>query len=79
VDLLSTSEVGLNTKITSFLHMFNATEAGLKAYVFKSLVSLCQREGQLDIMVQRARNIEQEQAPWELTVDERKDLFLSVA
>lgn len=41
VDLLSTSNVALNTKITSFLHMFNATHNGLKAYVFKTLVTLC--------------------------------------
>lgn len=40
--------------------MFNATEQGLKAYVFKTLVALCQKEGQLDILVQRARNVEQE-------------------
>lgn len=59
--------------------MFNATEQGLKAYVFKTLVTLCHKEGQLDILVQRARNVELEQAQWQLTVDERKDLFLSVA
>jgi hypothetical protein len=59
--------------------MYNSTQKGLKALVFKTLVSLCQREGQLDIIVQKARNVEHEQAQWELTADERKDLFLSVA
>ncbi len=79
VELLSGSGVALGTKITSFLHMYNSTQKGLKAFVFKTLVSLCQREGQLDIIVQKARNVEHEQAQWELTADERKDLFLSVA
>lgn len=58
VDLLCQSDFALSAKITSFLHMYNATSQGLKAYVFKTLVSLCQKEGQLDILVQRARNVE---------------------
>jgi len=45
VELLLGSGVALGTKITSFLHMYNSTHKGLKAFVFKTLVSLCQREG----------------------------------
>jgi hypothetical protein len=37
--------------------MYNATQGGLKAYVFKSLVTLCQKEGQIEILVMRARNV----------------------
>jgi hypothetical protein len=56
--LLADSKTALNHKVTSLLHMFNAMQKGLKAYVFKTLVALCQREGQLEILVQRARNVE---------------------
>lgn len=79
MDLLVKSDFALNSKITSFLHAFNAMQNGLKAHVFKTLVSLCQKEGQLEILVHRARNVEQESATWKLTDDERKDLYLSVA
>jgi hypothetical protein len=43
------------------------------------MVTLCQKEGQLDILIQKARNIEADSANWSLTTDERKDLYFSVA
>jgi hypothetical protein len=59
--------------------MFNSTSKGLKALVFKTLVKLCQEEGSLDIIVQKARSVEKDSADWDLSLDEKKDLLLSIA
>lgn len=80
IELLSNAaNVNLHTKVTSFLQMYNATQDGMRALVFMAFVKILQKENQLEIMVQRARNIEQEQASWNLTSEERKELFLTVA
>lgn len=46
VDLLADTEsVPIPAKVTSFLHLYNATDRGLKAYVFKTFVRICQQAG----------------------------------
>lgn len=77
--LANAQNVNLHSKVTSFLQIFNATQGGLKAYIFKTFVRILQQAGQLEIMAQRARNIEQEQQSWNLSYDEKKELYLSVA
>lgn len=42
-------------------------------------MNLCQKEGQLEILVQKARAVESDSADWELLPEERKDLLLSIA
>lgn len=79
VDLIRQSESGLATKINILLYMFNGTSHGMKATVFRAMVQLCQEEGQLEILIQKARNVVAESASWQLTGDERKSLYLSVA
>jgi hypothetical protein len=59
--------------------MYNSTQEGMKAQVFKTLVEVCQQEGQIDILIQRARAVEQESSSWNLSTEEKKDLYLSVA
>jgi hypothetical protein len=59
--------------------MYNATTKGLKALSFTVLLNLLQAEGCFDIIVQRARAIDQDSKNWDLTADERKELLLSVA
>ena len=79
VDLICGSKSTLTTKINILLYMFNATTHGMKANVFRAMVELCQREGQLEILNQKARNVVAESESWQLTGDERKNLYLSVA
>ena len=52
---------------------------GFKAIVFTQLCQLCQRENSLSIIVERARNVEQEAQEWNLTLEEKQQLFLSIA
>lgn len=71
--------MSINAKVVTFLQMYNSTQEGMKAQVFKTLVEVCQQEGQIDILIQRARAVEQESSSWNLSTEEKKDLYLSVA
>ena len=51
----------------------------MKAQVFKTLVDVCQQENQIEILIQRARAVEQESSSWNLNTEEKKDLYFSVA
>jgi hypothetical protein len=77
--LASSKNYSISVKVGCLLHMFNSTSKGLKAMVFKTLVKLCQQEGSLDIIVQKARSVEKDSADWNLSLDEKKDLLLSIA
>jgi len=52
---------------------------GFKALVFTRLCELCKRENSLSIIIERARNVEQEAQQWQLTLEEKQELFLSIA
>ena len=52
---------------------------GLKAHIYGELVDLVSREDSLEIIVERARNIEKESAKWNLSQDERRTLYKKVA
>lgn len=81
IDLLLPSDYSLNIKVTILVQLYNSVEtnSGLKAFAFQKLVELCTRESCLEIMIGKAHDIVNESKEWNLTIDERRDLYMTVA
>jgi hypothetical protein len=73
--LIKCPNFSVQSKVTSLLHMYNACQKGIKALIFIRLTKLCSDEGCFDILSSRARDVVREQEPWELTIDEQKELY----
>ena len=80
--LISEAEdVTTQTKVTSFLHMYNTCQGGgIKALIFVTLVELTSKCGCFEILSQRAHETEQESKAWgEMTISERQMLYQRIA
>ena len=80
-EILLESGYSLNIKINALVQLYNSVRStsGLKAYAFEKLVELCTKESCLEIMIGKARTIVEESKEWDLTVDERRSLYRTVA
>ena len=81
IEALLESDFSLNVKISALVQLYNSVSArkGLKAYAFEKLVELCAKENCLEIMIGKARTIVDESKEWDLTDDERRSLYRTVA
>lgn len=51
----------------------------MKAFTYEQIVEVCDKDNCLDIISDRAANIEKESKEWKLTQDERRSLYKTVA
>lgn len=81
MELIVNSDYQLAVKVNSLVHVYGifSNTNGFKALVFAQLCQLCQRQNNLSIIVERARNVEQEAQEWTLTLAEKQELLLTIA
>lgn len=51
----------------------------MKGFAFEKLVEICSVDNCLEIMVEKARTIVEDSSKWDLTIDEKRSLFRTVA
>jgi hypothetical protein len=63
------------------LHIFSIFDerSGLKGVVFQRLFELCDKNGQLKIIVENLKKVEEISKEWAMSIDERRDLYRSCA
>jgi len=78
--LCDESQYSLKIKIDCLVQLFNSvvTNTGIKAGAFVRLTQLCHLEGCFDIIAQRAKTIVKDASAWNLTKEERRNLFRQV-
>ena len=71
----------LSIKINALVQLHNTVgkRSGLKAYAVEQLVSLCASESCLEIMVNKARSVVADSKDRDLTPEERRSLYKTVA
>ncbi len=69
------------TNIYRVLHIFSIFDekSGIKGIVFQRLFELCDRNDQLKIIVENVKNIEEISKDWELSLEERRQLYRACA
>lgn len=79
--LIEESEYPLSIKVNSVLHIFSIFEekSALKGVVFQRLFELCDKNGQLKIIVENLKKIEEISRDWAMSLDERRSLYRSCA
>lgn len=77
--IVDSAKLSVPNKVTNLLYAFNATKASLKATVFVKLLQLTAKEGCFDILEQRARAVVQDSADWNISTEERRELYHTVA
>lgn len=80
-DILLNSDYSLNIKITGLVQLYNSgkTDSGFKALAMERLILLCKKNGKVDIIIERARQILDISKDWNLTNEERRSLYKTVA
>jgi hypothetical protein len=80
-EMIEGSEYPLSIKVNSVLHIFSIFDdkSPLKGIVFQRMFELCDKNGQLKIIVENLKKVEEISAEWQLTEDERKELYRSCA
>ena len=63
------------------LHIFSIFDehSPLKGVVFQRLFELCDKNGQLKIIVENLKKVEEISKEWTMSLDERRDLYRSCA
>ena len=81
IELLLESGYSLRIKVEVLVQLYNSvhSNSGLKSYAFEKLVELCTNENCLEIMIGKAREIVADSKDWNLTVEERRSLYRTVA
>lgn len=79
--LLEDSEYPLSIKVNSVLHIFSIFDekSALKGVVFQRLFEQCDRNHQLKIIVENVKKIEEISKDWNMSIEERKELYRSSA
>lgn len=79
--ILLQSSFSLNIKISALVQLYNSVNmnSGLKGYAFEKLVKLCAEEKCMEIVIMKARTIVDDSQEWDLTLDERRSLYSTVA
>jgi len=74
IELISNNQYQLAVKVNALVYVYGifGVTKGFKAIVFTRLCELCQRENSLSIIVERARNVEEEAKEWTLTLEEKQ-------
>lgn len=78
--LLVDSQYSLKIKVDALVQLYNSVHnnTGVKAIAFEQLVELCLKENCCDIIVERARKIVDDSASWNLTKEERRQLYQKI-
>ena len=68
-------------KVNSVLHLFSIFDerSGLKGVLFQRLFELCDRNGQLKIVVENLKKVEEISREWALSLEERRTLYRACA
>ena len=61
------------------LYNSGKTDSGFKALAMERLILLCKKNGKVDIIIERARQILDISKDWNLTNEERRSLYKTVA
>jgi len=51
----------------------------LKLYTYRNLIELCSKEETMEIVQQRAQNVDVDSKKWKISAEERRDLYKTVA
>jgi hypothetical protein len=79
--LIEDSEYPLPVKVNSVLHLFSIFDerSALKGVLFQRLFEICERNGQLKIVVENLKKVEEISRDWALSLEERRNLYRSCA
>ena len=80
VGLLCKSEFSLKIKVDALIQLFNSvhTNTGIKSFAFGQLVKLTVENDCFDIIVDKAKSIVKDSAQWNLSIEERRQLYQEV-
>jgi len=75
------AEYPLSIKVNSVLHIFSIFDekSAFKGLVFQRLFELCDKHGQLKIIVENLKKVEEISREWAMSLDERRELYRSCA
>lgn len=80
IELLLDAQFALKIKVDCLIQLFNSvhSNSGIKSFAFVKLVQLCHDENCFDIIAERAKSIVKDAASWNLSKEEKQDLFRQV-
>lgn len=79
--LVEDSEFPLSIRVNSVLHIFSIfnERSALKGVCFQRLFELCDKNGQLKIIIENLKKIEEISSEWAMSQQERRELYRSCA
>ena len=78
--LCDQSDFSLKIKVDCLIQLYNSvhTNTGIKSFAFSKLVNLTAQNDSFDIIAEKAKTIVKDSASWNLTRDERRELYQAV-